>query len=326
MILLDTQLNIALQNLGAWLTSPMDLFSFLGTGNFFFVLIPAILWCFDSGLGIRLGLAFFATSAINTLLKLCFHMPRPYWIDQNVKALSAESSFGFPSGHSQQSASVWGMVGFYRKNRLVMLSALLIVFMVGVSRVYLGMHFAADVVAGWLFGFLILIAFFLLDRPVSLWVEKTDPGIVLLCATFIIILLLGIGLVLQSGLQSWQLPDMWKQLGARGGSPINPISLKNLFSNCGLCLGFIAGACWLRSQERTLGKYSTTGTPRQKFLRFIVGISGLLLIWVVLGWIFPHEETFIGLALSLLRYALVGVWISGLAPYIFFRAKLVNNG
>lgn len=325
MILLDTQLNLTLQSLGTWLTPIMDLFSFLGTGNFFFIFIPAVLWCYDNGLGMRLGLALFSTAAINPLLKLGFHLPRPYWVDQKVIALSAEPSFGFPSGHAQQSASVWGLVGFFRKNRLVMWSSLFIIFMVGVSRIYLGMHFTADVVAGWLLGFLVLVVFFLLDHPVSQWVEKTDPGIVLVGAASLAILLLSIGVVLQSSLHSWHLPETWIQLGARGGSPINPVSLNSLFSTCGSFIGFVAGACWLRSQEKTLGKYSTVGTSRQKFLRFIIGMIGLLLLWSGLGWIFPQEETFLGLALILLRYALVGAWISGLAPYCFFRAKLVNN-
>ncbi len=195
MILLDTQLNIVFQNLGSWLIPVMKLFSFLGTESFFILVIPAIFWCFDSSLGFRLGLVLLTTTSLNSFFKIVFHLPRPYWVDGKVMAYAAEPSFGFPSGHSQKAAAIWGMLGLYRRNRIAMLAAGFIILMIGISRLYLGVHFSTDVLAGWLIGFLILILAFWLDRPISNWVSRTSLRNVFLSAMGIAIAFLGISIM-----------------------------------------------------------------------------------------------------------------------------------
>ena len=47
---------IGLQGLGDWLTIPMQFFSYLGTEDFFFLVLPLIYWSIDSALGLRVGL------------------------------------------------------------------------------------------------------------------------------------------------------------------------------------------------------------------------------------------------------------------------------
>ena len=69
-------------------------------------------------------------------------------------------SYSFPSGHSTQAAATYftlaivvAALGESRALRaLTWLVAVLIVFFVGVSRVYLGMHWATDVLGGWMLG------------------------------------------------------------------------------------------------------------------------------------------------------------------------------
>ena len=45
-----------LQGLGAWLTPILQLFTFLGSTQFYLIVAPALLWCFDATLGLRMGL------------------------------------------------------------------------------------------------------------------------------------------------------------------------------------------------------------------------------------------------------------------------------
>src|SRR5512143_2808592 len=101
---------IALLQTVEWLEMPMRFFSFLGSADFFFLVLPAVYWCIDSRLGIRVGLILLASVSLNELSKLALHEPRPYWISTQVRAFAADPSFGIPSGHAQNGVAVWGML------------------------------------------------------------------------------------------------------------------------------------------------------------------------------------------------------------------------
>jgi undecaprenyl-diphosphatase len=91
-----------------------------------------------------------------TLIKAMIARARPDLVGQ----LMEEASHSFPSGHAANSAIVyltlatllfpvvrgWHMRGF------VLAAAMLLVGLIGVSRVYLGVHWPSDVLAGWAFG------------------------------------------------------------------------------------------------------------------------------------------------------------------------------
>jgi len=93
---------------------------------------------------------------LSTLLKERFERPRPAVVPH--KSLVMTSSF--PSGHSLNSAVVYLtlgslLAGLSRERRLKLYFfsvALLLTFLVGVSRVYMGVHYPTDVLAGWCAG------------------------------------------------------------------------------------------------------------------------------------------------------------------------------
>jgi undecaprenyl-diphosphatase len=91
------------------------------------------------------------------ILKLAFGRPRP---DLFLHPLIAETSAGFPSGHAMMSAVVYLSIGALvarispdLKIRVYILAvAFLLTFLVGLSRIYLGVHYPTDVLAGWSVG------------------------------------------------------------------------------------------------------------------------------------------------------------------------------
>lgn len=126
-----------------------------GSGN---VLVPVDLAVFGYLLSQKrpIGAVFWAASvtgasALNLLAKQLFERSRPdLWI-----SIASEPTFSFPSGHAMNSLAAAGalMVLTWHSAQRVKIAVGLIFFvlLVGISRVYLGVHFPSDVVAGWAF-------------------------------------------------------------------------------------------------------------------------------------------------------------------------------
>lgn len=91
------------------------------------------------------------------ILKMAFARPRPDVVPHLSEALYTS----FPSGHSMMSAVVFLTLGVLLSNlettwRLkvyFLLLAVFLTFLVGISRVYMGVHYPTDVLAGWACGF-----------------------------------------------------------------------------------------------------------------------------------------------------------------------------
>jgi undecaprenyl-diphosphatase len=97
---------------------------------------------------------------LNTVLKLILHRRRPYGLV--IKTLGLES-YSFPSGHAFGTVIFYGLFAYLDLTYLghiwnVIIAGLLwaFIFLIGVSRVYLGAHYPSDVLAGWLLGVLSL--------------------------------------------------------------------------------------------------------------------------------------------------------------------------
>lgn len=99
-------INLALQALGDWLAGPMKFFSFLGSEDFFLIVLPLVYWCVDSALGLRIGVMLMLSVSMKNLFKMSLHGPRPYWVSEQVIGMASETGFGVPSGHAMTAAGV----------------------------------------------------------------------------------------------------------------------------------------------------------------------------------------------------------------------------
>jgi membrane-associated phospholipid phosphatase len=97
--------------------------------------------------------------ALNVGLKLFFAKPRPQLWHQ----LIVETSSSFPSGHALGSMVVYGFLAyllateFTRSSQLIYAVMTGLILLIGLSRLYLGVHWLTDVIAGYLVGFLWVI-------------------------------------------------------------------------------------------------------------------------------------------------------------------------
>ncbi|MBS1167327.1 MAG: phosphoesterase PA-phosphatase related [Proteobacteria bacterium] len=111
-------------------------------------------------------------SALNTVIKVTLHRVRP-----DELLYSGWSAFSFPSGHSTTNMVLYGFLAVLVARGLrpslrvpVALAALTLIFLIAVSRLYLGAHWFSDVVGGAAFGstWLTLLGLFYLRRPAEL--------------------------------------------------------------------------------------------------------------------------------------------------------------
>ena len=319
------QIILWLQSIGDWFTPIMKFFTFLGNEQFYLIIAPAILWCIDSTLGLRLGLFLMISGMLNTALKIAFHGPRPYWYTNNVKTLgSAENSFGAPSGHAQNAVVIWGTLAERIKQRWFWVVAVIVMVMIGVSRIYLAVHFPHDVLLGWLAGIVVLWLLLRLERPVVNWVKKYPSGIQILIAFLFSLILILIVMIAQLSLRGWSLPPEWvnnARLAFSDEPAINPLSYHNFLSGAGAFFGLAAGWIWITR----LGGFSTRDDWWKLVLRYLVGLVGVLILYLGLGALFNDSETFISYTLRYLRYALIGFWMSGFAPWLFVKLRLASR-
>jgi len=311
-----------LQSLGEWLKTPMLAFTFLGQEEFFMALLPFLYWCVDARLGLQFAaMTVFSNLGVN-ILKLSIRMPRPFWVSAEVQPWTAETSFGMPSGHATTAGSIWGVLAVYLRKKWTTIVILILIFLIGISRVFLGMHFLSQVLVGWLLGGLLLLIFLRVTPPIMRWFLKFSVAMQICLVFLVSILIISIFSVFSLLLVDWQAPAQWVELGSRPleGEPFNPIELSSAFTLAGTWFGGMAGAAWYYHHY---GLLNTSGTYLQKLFRYLLGVAILLVLWYGLGAIFPRTPTVDAYILRFLRYTLLGLWMTVFAPWVFKKLGLM---
>jgi len=312
----------AFQSMGEWLESPMKFFSFLGSENFFLIFLPLLYWSVEAAVGIRVGFILFAGTAFTEMFKMSFHGPRPYWVSTDIRGIASETGFGVPSGHAEMGAGLWGMIAAYYRKTWVWVGVLLLLFFIGLSRLYLGVHFPHDVLVGWTFGFLTLWAFVKFWDPVetrikqlSLWNQVGLAFVVSLA-----VVLLGALVIFLS--RNFVVPAEWIVNATRNGNEApNPLTLNTIITSAAAIFGLCTGLAWLARR----GGFDTAGPIWKRAVRYVIGMVGLLVLYVGLKAIFPDGDTFVPYVFRYIRYAVIGFWVSGGAPWVFGKLNLTES-
>lgn len=146
------------------------------------VVLGYVYWCHNKKMGIYLGVNFCMAGIWNPMLKNVFMRRRPYFDNAGVRCLKPVESgadiydinaqgFSFPSGHSSNSAVVYGSIARFSRKRRMILAAVVITVLVGCSRFCLGVHYPTDVFCGWMLGlFSLFFIPWLQDKFTRKWV------------------------------------------------------------------------------------------------------------------------------------------------------------
>ncbi len=319
-------LILALQRVSPGLSGAMNALSFLGREDFYLILVAFLYWCVDAAWGVQLLGILLLSDFVNGLIKWLFHAPRPYWIDARVRALSAEASYGIPSGHAQTGTALWGLLATMIRTRWAWPAALVLIFAVSLSRIYLGVHFPHDVVAGWIIGGLLLAAYLWIQPRVIRWVRPWPLGVQIGAAFVLSLLMLGLALLVHAAIAGVIDPPAWEAQAnaahppAEGERAIDPRGLDGL-ADLGVVFGAGAGLALLRRR----GRFDARGPWPKRLIRLAVGLAVLVGLRVVLGAIFPREPLAVAMLFRYVRYALMGMWAIWLAPLVFVKTRLADE-
>lgn len=160
-------------------TRVMEAFSYLGSRDFlvkanltligYFLFIQPHRWY-----RVKVPAVAISNTVMMLLLKKVFQRPRPL-----EPLLAPARGLSYPSGHSMMSFSFYGLIFFVWKyvqdpavKRMLIAILFLLIVSIGVSRIYLRVHYASDVVAGFAMGLMCLVLSLWILRKIEKAVEK----------------------------------------------------------------------------------------------------------------------------------------------------------
>ena len=249
----------------------------------FLTLIPVIFWCVDAWKGWFFANLMVASIFVNEGLKAATNMPRPTSDQVRVLREDTVSGSAFPSGHTQYAVAFWGYLAWWSRTWYMWVLAVVLIVLIGLSRLYLGLHLPQDVIGGALIGAALLALAMWVSRR---WLPKAATDVSLWS---------GIAFVIVPAVIFFLLPN--KTVAVAGG----------------MAAGFNLG--YLLILPRHIGTFPVRVGAGAQAIKIVIGIGGVLALRLGLKAFFPEELPF-----DFLRYTMVGLWVGWLAPFVFTLA------
>ncbi|MFX1561751.1 MAG: phosphatase PAP2 family protein [Promethearchaeota archaeon] len=255
-------------------------------------LLGIIYWCINKREGkIAVNLLMFSMF-FNILLKYAFHMERPptTYREGDYKL---DTSYGFPSGAAQTSATFWGWASVKLRRWWVWLAGIFFVIITALARMGLGMHWLGDVVGGILIGIIIVtMAFFLVPFFLERWEKMSQV------------------------LQDWLLPIMaliFFAIFSAAYLVVPYFPTENIAVSMGVVFGFGVGA----TLEAHYINFETDVPRNTKIIRAILGLIIAIVLYYAFSFVFELlviNEIFV---FRFIKYIIVGFAGAFLVPLIF---------
>ena len=124
--------------------------------SYYLLVALTLYWSGFATTGARLGCGVLFSTLLLGSCRQFFASPRPYWNNPQLFNGFTEKAWGMPSGHTQNATVFWGLSAFSVKLKLFSFFCLLMIITIAVSRMYLGVHFPAQIIAGLSIGIMFL--------------------------------------------------------------------------------------------------------------------------------------------------------------------------
>ncbi|HDZ19551.1 hypothetical protein LCGC14_1167590 [marine sediment metagenome] len=285
--------------------------TYLGEPIVFIIITSILYFGYNKKFAKNLVLSLLIATYLNQLFKSIFQDPRPAAnIDATEDYGMVETSYGFPSGHTQTAVAFWGYLGCEFKDNTtyklknftipivpVILSA--IIFLVSISRIIVGVHDLQDIVGGFLIGISVLLLFMYLEPVVSDKFTNLSFNfkIILIVTVSISMFLVGTLLFPNAGLGLVTNPVLFPDSGAFG-----------LFGGVilGFGIGYILEGEYIKYDPSSLSK-------KKRLINVVLGIVFLLAVFVPFEYLLKIDSVFYRFA----RYGLASFVLAFIVPLVF---------
>lgn len=278
----------------------------LGEETAFLVLALIFFWCVDKRRGYLIMCVGFIGTMANQFAKLWFRVPRPWVLDENFtileEAREAATGYSFPSGHTTNAVATFGSIAASAKHRWTSVLSITLAVLVGISRMYIGVHTPADVLVGGLTSAVLII----LLRKICL----NDKGMKPLMAAMLV---MAIGLLLFVELYPFP-------------ANVDVSNLESGVKNAYTMIGCLVGVANVYAVEKKYIKFTTEAVWWAQILKAVLGLAAVLLVKE--GLRSPLEAVFGGhMAARAVRYFLIVVVAGMIWPMTFkWFSKLGKKG
>ena len=309
MILLTLGYNEAFYVENPLVRAIFEVITNLGSDIAFIVIIAILYIIYDKRFAKNLGFSLLLTSFLNAFVKDIFKDPRPPTNrDPSDEYGYIETSYGFPSGHTQSAVTVWGYTGYEFKDKpkpyIVPIILSILIFLISISRMIIGVHDLEDVIGGYIIGICFLIAFIYLEPIFTPVINKVSFIIKLLIAIVVPISLFAIAILLfpTSGLELIKNAPPYTDNGSFGSTT---------GAMLGLSVGYLLENKYINYKPSELNK-------KQKCINLVIGLVILVVVYFGLDIIVNGNVFF-----RFIRYALVVFILILIAPLIFTKINRI---
>ncbi|MBI4236797.1 MAG: phosphatase PAP2 family protein [Deltaproteobacteria bacterium] len=264
-----------------------QIITYFGSFSGVVLLTALVLWTISYRVGIALLLGNLLTQYIGSLwLKALIALPRPFQASADVLAIVPEHGFSFPSGHAINAVMTLGTLAWCVRRRTVTALAVGGIVLIGLSRIYLGLHYPMDIIGGYALGGLGLWVVIRVMPKLQAWNTTIGwPGKVLGC--------LAVAAVLAAPLLAFGsvgIPLQW--------------AIFAFIIYCGACVGAIFNTHWVH--------FTIADAVRQRGWCALVGYGVLLPLLMR----FPQ---------SAWMYFAAILWVTIGAPWLFEKMRLTQR-
>ena len=270
--------------------------SAVGEQTFVIAIILYIFYNYDKKKGFGLFTSVLFAVLGMGILKAIVRAPRPFQVLESIggKRLETATGYSFPSGHTTTGSAFYTALALTFKKRSVSIFCAVMMVLVGLSRLYLGVHWPIDVFAGLLLG--VTVSFVVSRYLNALYDDKKKRirlsmwiGSLSLVAGAITAILLNLSLI-----DEVAFTDLMKVFALGGGG----------------YLGFVL-------ESKKVG-FIVEEKRSKQILRYLLGLIGIL-VFMGAKAVIPESLYALG---AFLRYTMVGLWATGLYPLIGKNLRL----
>ena len=213
------------------------------------------------------------------------------------------------------SAAGWGQTAIEMKKKWLNWVLGILIFLIGFSRLVLAVHFISDVLLGWVLAFLLLWLFNRNLPAIRGYLNKASLKKKLLLTVLSAALMIALPVWLRSIHSGWQREADW----LLRVPDIHPFNLDWAINLSSLWLGMLGGFFVLSDKK---GVLQSKQGGWKKVVRYLVGLTGILLLNFGLGALFPKDLGLLSMVLRFIRYGLIGLWVSAGSVLLFEKMGL----